>query len=339
MTTATLTHPLAWWAWAAGVTVAVVRLPAGAATGLILLAVMLVGVACRADSPWAKAFPAAIALGVIIVAVRVGFYLVVGLPDSSPVLWSWPQIDLPGWFTNLSLLGPVHTDGLTSAALTGLSLATLVITFGAVNAIANPRLALRCLPGSLHHLGTAAVIAVSVTPQLITAIARVRRAQSLRGGARRGLRAFTARLVPVLAGALDQALDLAASMDSRGYARVHPDHRGGRRGVTALVVAALVAAVAGTYALLDASASRGLGLALLVGGAAVGAGASVLASRAVVRTRYRPLPWDVRAWVVAGVGGLALVVALAGRAADTDPLLLGIVAAAALAAPALMEAA
>ncbi|UFU02082.1 energy-coupling factor transporter transmembrane protein EcfT [Ruania suaedae] len=337
MRTAALTHPLAWWAWAAGVTVAVVRLPAGAATVLILLAVLLVGVACRADSPWAKAFPAAIALGVIIVAVRVGFHLVVGLPDSSPVLWVWPQIELPGWFTNLSLLGPVHADGLTSAALTGLSLATLVITFGAVNAIANPRLALRCLPGSLHHLGTAAVIAVSVTPQLITAIARVRRAQGLRGTPRRGLRAFSARLIPVLAGALDQALELAASMDSRGYGRVHPG-RGGRRGVTVGVTIALVAAVAGTYALLDASAPRGLGLAVLIGGAAVAAAASVFASRAVVRTRYRPLPWGLRAWLVAGTGAVALVIALAGRAAGTDAMLLGVLTAAALAAPTLSEA-
>ncbi|UFU07709.1 energy-coupling factor transporter transmembrane component T [Ruania halotolerans] len=339
----TITHPLAWWAWAAGAAVAIMRIGEPTVTMLLLLAVVLVALACRADTPWARAFPVALALGVVIVVLRVGFYVVVGLGDSSPVLWDLPEIPLPGWFTNLTLLGPVHADGLRQAATAGLTLATLVITFGAVNAVANPRLALRSLPASLHHLGAAAVIAVSVTPQLLSAIVRVRRAQRLRGAPARGLRAFTARLVPVLAGALDQALDLAASMDARGYARAH---RGGGTFVTVALVVALAAAVGGTYALLDVQAPRPLAVVLLAMGVVLAVAGSVAASRAVVRTRYRRQPWDGRAWLVSGAGLVAAVLAVAVTAAARTtwpvalpgqlPLVLGGVAALVVALPAVI---
>src|SRR5699024_12564654 len=98
--------------------------------------------------------------------VRPGCYVLLGLPGSSPVLVTLPVIDLPAWFTNVSLLGEVHVAGLVQAAIAGLALAVLIVTVGAVNAVASPRRALRSLPASLHHLGSAAVIAVSAAPPL-----------------------------------------------------------------------------------------------------------------------------------------------------------------------------
>src|SRR5690625_667370 len=314
-------HPLAWWAWAAGAAVAMTRIGNPLVLALLTAAVIVVGFSCRSRSPWSRALEASLVLGGIVIAVRAGFYILVGLPDSTPVLIALPGVDLPNWFTNITLLGPIHFGGLVQALIEGLRLGSLIVVFGAANALANPRRALRELPGSLHHLGTAAVIAVSAVPQLLSSITRVQRAGQLRAGAAgssgqagrgplrrllRRLRALPAVLIPVLTGALDQALTLAGSMDSRGYARAHRSNRA----VGVLLVFALFAAAGGTYGLLDAAAPAGLGAGLLIGGVIVAVAASILASRSVRRTRYRPEPWGWRATLIAGSAGIAGAVAL-----------------------------
>lgn len=306
-------HPLAWWAWAAGCAVAASRVGNPVVLVLLLLAVVLVALARRPAGPWHRALEAGLLLGAVVVLVRTGFYLLLGLPDSSPVLVTLPTIELPAWFSNVSLLGEVHVAGLVQAAVAGLALAVLIVTVGAVNAVASPRRALRSLPASLHHLGSAAVIAVSAAPQLLTAARRVRRAQRLRGQPARGLRGLAATLIPVLAGALDQALDLAASMDSRGYARAQ---RGGSRLVGAALVIALLAAAAGGYGLLAATGATTLSAVLLAGGVLLAVGASVLASRSVRRTRYRAEPWGWPETVITTCGVLAAATAWVGVILD-----------------------
>src|SRR5699024_8086676 len=154
-------HPLAWWAWAAGAAVAITRIGNPLVLALLTAAVIVVGLSCRSRTPWSRALEASLVLGGIVIAVRTGFYVLVGLPDSTSVLVDLPGVDLPNWFTNLTLLGPIHVGGLVQALIEGLRLGGLIVVFGAANALANPRRALRHLPGSLHHLGTAAVIAVS----------------------------------------------------------------------------------------------------------------------------------------------------------------------------------
>jgi energy-coupling factor transport system permease protein len=208
----------------------------------------------------------------------------------------------------------VHLAGLLAAIYGGLRLAALIVVFGAANTLANPKRALRCLPASLHHLGTAVVIAVTVTPQLAAAVGRVRRAQRLRGLQTRGPRAAAARLLPVLQDALDHALALAASMDSRGYARTTTP--GGDRRVGVALVVGLLATVLGTYGLLDGATPDWTGPTLLAVGAAVAVLASALAGRRVRRTRYRPDPWRAEEWVVTGCGVLAALCVIAGGAWD-----------------------
>ena len=296
-------HPLAWWAWALGLAVAVTRTTEPLVIGPLLAATVLVVVVRRDDSPWARAFGAYLVLGAVIVVIRVVFYVLVGLKTGGPVLLDLPSVPLPAWAVGVNLLGPVHLAGLLAAASGGLRLAALMICFGAANALANPKRALRCLPASLHHLGTAVVIAVTVTPQLVTSVVRVRRAQRLRGQDARGLRGLLVCALPVLADALDRSLSLAASMDSRGYARSTPGRSDSR--ITAALLVALLAAAMGTYGLLDATAPGWLGLPLLAAGALVAVAGSVLAGRRVLRTRYRPDPWGVPETVIAASGVLA----------------------------------
>ncbi|PFG39883.1 energy-coupling factor transport system permease protein [Georgenia soli] len=307
-------HPLGWWAWAGGIAVALTRTTNPVVVLLLLATVVLVVAVHRDDSPWGRAFSAYLVLGGVVIAVRVLFYVLVGVDDASAVVLDLPGVPLPDLLVGVELLGPVHLAGLLGALYGGLRLAALIVTFGAANALANPKRALRCLPASLHHLGTAVVIAVTVTPQLAAAVARVRRAQRLRGLEARGTRAAAARLVPVLQDALDHALALAASMDSRGYARTTTP--GGDRRVGAALVVALLAGVLGTYGLLDGATPDWAGLALLAAGAAVAVLASSLAGRRVRRTRYRPDPWRAEEWAVAGCGALAAAAVLVAGALD-----------------------
>src|SRR5699024_6212553 len=142
--------------WAGGVAVALTRV----GNPLVLLAVTA-GVAltagvCRgragADgSVFSRTLEASLVLGGVIILVRTAFHILVGFPDSSPVLLDLPSVDLP-WFTNLHILGPIHSAGLFHAVVEGVRLAGLVVTFGAASAVSNPRRALRLLPSSLHHL-------------------------------------------------------------------------------------------------------------------------------------------------------------------------------------------
>jgi energy-coupling factor transport system permease protein len=182
-----------------------------------------------------------------------------------------------------------------------------VLCFGAAIALTDPKRALRALPASLHVLGTAAVVAVTMAPQLVESWQRIRRAQGLRGARPRGMRAVAATSMPVLEDALDRSLSLAASMDSRGYARMD---RAGSRVVVTVMFAALLGATIGTYALLDGTAPPWLGLPLLAAAAAAAIVGSMIASRHTRRTRYRPDLWTPAATLVAACGVAAAVLAI-----------------------------
>lgn len=303
-------HPLAWWAWALGLAVAATRTTSPLVMAVVLATVVLVVLACRDDTPWGRAFGGYLVLAAFVIAVRLAFHVVVGIKTPGLVLIDVPRVALPGWAAGVELFGPITLPGLVIALVGGLRLATLVVCAGAANTLASPRRALRSLPASLHQLGTAVVIAVSVAPQLVTSAAAVRRAHRLRGHDVRGVRRVLAAAVPVLSDALDRSLGLAASMDSRGYARtVRP---GGDRRVGVLLAVALLAGALGAYGLLDATTPRWLGVPVLVVGAAAAAGGSMLAGRQVNRTRYRPDPWGARETAVAASGGLAAVALVAG---------------------------
>lgn len=297
-------HPLTWWVWAGGIAVALTRLTSPVVIGVLIAAVVGVALICRpaggrGASLFTRTLEASLVLGAIIVVVRTGFYILVGFPDSSPVLFHLPVFDLP-WFTNLHILGPIHSHGLIHAVTEGLRLAGLVVTFGAAAAISNPRRALRHLPSSLHHIGTAAVIAVAAAPELIASARRIRRAQRLRldSPKRSGLRGWATVFTPVLAGALEGSLVLAASMDSRGYARAMRSSRA----VGIALVVALIAGGIGTYALLDQTTPAALAVSLLAGGLILAIGASIAASKGVHRTRYWATTWGWRGMLITGAG-------------------------------------
>src|SRR5699024_3021460 len=155
-----------------------------------------------------------------------------------------------------------------TAAFDGLRLGTILVCVGAANALADPKRLLQSVPGALYELGVAVVVAMTFAPQLLVDAGRVRTARRLRGRRSRGPGAVRETAVPVLEGALERSVTLAAAMDSRGYgrtARRGPAVRGLTAGCTLL---GLLGICAGAYGLLDAGTPALLGLPTLVSGAA-----------------------------------------------------------------------
>lgn len=300
-------HPAAWWAWAAGVIAL-----AGASNAPVVLALLaavtltVLLVARRRGGPLVGGY---LLLAAGVVVVRVVFHVLVGLPGAGPVL-----VHLPGWRVSwgpgVVILGSLTWGGLRGALLGGLQLAVMILAAGAAATAAPPTRLLGVLPAALHHVATAVVIAVGVLPSLAASAASVRRARRLRGLPDRGVRAVAQTALPVLADALDRSLTLAASMDVRGFARLHGP---ADRRVVPLLVASLVAGGLGLYGLLGGLgglAAGGLGAAAVLG--ALGAR---VAGRRTARTRYSAEPWRAPEWALCGVGAVAAVGAYLGAPA------------------------
>ncbi|HEY6739187.1 MAG TPA: energy-coupling factor transporter transmembrane protein EcfT, partial [Actinopolymorphaceae bacterium] len=123
-------------------------------------------------------------------------------------------------------------------------------------------------------------------------------------------RAVASTAVPVLEGALDRSVSLAAAMDSRGYGRVANVPRRTRHGVAALLLGGLLGICVGCYGMLDAGSPSLLGLPALLAGVLAATAGLMLGGRRTQRTRYRPDPWAFPEWLVAGSGLLCAVAAI-----------------------------
>ncbi len=304
-------HPVAWWIWALGLAVAVARTTNPLLLLLVLAVLAFVVVSRRTDAPWARAFKYYLMLALFVIALRVAFRSVFGTGTTAGdhIIVRLPHIPTPTWYAGVQLGGPVSLEATLSAAVDGLRLGILICCIGAANTLANPKRALRVLPGALYELGVAVVVSISVAPQLVESVQRVARARRLRAGRSSGLRALRSIAIPVLEDALGRSLLLAAAMDSRGYGRTGPQPRAARRLTAGLMLSGMVGLCAGVYGLLDGSAPRLLGAPAMVAGALLCSGGLFSGGRRVHRTQYRPDPWRAPEWIVS-VCGVATAILL-----------------------------
>jgi energy-coupling factor transport system permease protein len=305
-------HPVAWWLWAILLAAAAARITNPICLLLILAVDGWVVVSRRPDSTWARSFSTLLRLGALVVVIRVVFQALFGVRTPGHTLFSIPSVSLPSWMAGVTLGGPVTADALAGAACQGLRLAAILGCVGAANALVSPFRLLRCVPAGLYEIAVAVTVAVSFTPQVITSLGQVRDARRLRGRAISGVAGIKGMAVPVLEGALERSMALAASMDSRGF---------GRRAVSiprqrlssVATLAGLLGLAVGVYGVLDAGAPFALGLPVGVVGAALVL-AGLAASSFGNRSRYRPDRWSGREWVTVAVAAAALAaVVIAGR--------------------------
>ena len=283
-----LLHPGAWWVWAIALAATALRTTDPLLLGLIAVVVAFVVSARRTDAPWARSFGSFLRLGIIVIIIRVVFQMLFGVRVEGTTLFTIPSVTLPSWAAGVSLGGPVTAEALVDAACQGLRLAVVLLCFGAASSLCSPYRMLRALPSALYEAGVAITVALTFAPQAIIASRQVRDARRLRGRADRGVRAWAGSAMPVLEGALDRSVALAASMDARGYGRrgATPRHR--RRLISALMLAGLCLVAVGAYGLLDASAPAVLRLPPFIAGAIALTASLVISGRVGTGCARRP---------------------------------------------------
>ncbi|MEU5608885.1 CbiQ family ECF transporter T component [Streptomyces sparsogenes] len=295
-------HAGAWWLWALGLATAASRTTNPLLLGLLVAVAGYVVAVRRTDAPWARSYGAFLKLGLLVLAIRLTFAVLLGSPiPGTHVLVTLPEVPLPDWAQGVRIGGRVTAEGLVFALYDGLKLATLLVCVGAANALANPARLLKSLPGALYEAGVAVVVAMTFAPNLVADVQRLRAARRLRGRPDRGVRALLQVGLPVLEGALERSVALAAAMDARGYGRTAQVPPAVTRATAALTLGGLLGVCAGTYGLL-AARGAGFGLPVLLVGLAAALGGLWLGGRRSARSRYRPDRWDARAWLVSGSG-------------------------------------
>jgi len=306
--------------WALGMAVAASRTRNPVLLGLILAVTGFVVAARRTDAPWAHSYAAFLKLGLVVIGIRVVLQALLSTrSQGNTVLFTLPEIPLPDWADGVKLGGEVTLEALLTALYDGGQLAVMLCCVGAANALASPRRLLKSLPGALYEMGVACVVALTFAPQLVTDARRIRAARRLRGRTRGS---FRTTAMPVLEGALDRSVELAAAMDSRGYGRTAQVSRAQRRVTAVCVLLGLLGILLGVYALLTDSMAFPFAAAALVVGLLLALGAMAVGRQRVTRTRYRPDPWALPEWLVVASGAVAGGAMVTAAALGVDGLLL-----------------
>jgi len=123
----------------------------------------------------------------------------------------------------------VSAEALVEGAILALRIGVVLVAFAVHSACVDPDRMLRLLRPLARHSALTATLITRLVPLAAADHARLRDAQSLRGpGAAPATRGALARRL--VAGSLDRAVDIAATLELRGYARGVPRRASHRRG-------------------------------------------------------------------------------------------------------------
>jgi energy-coupling factor transport system permease protein len=272
---------------------------------LVIAVTAYVVAARRTDAPWARTYRSALLLGALIVVIRMLFEVVFGADAGAHVLFTLPSVPLPDWMAGVTIGGPVSAEGLVQAFGEGLQVAAVIACIGAASSLASPTRMLASMPAALYEVGLTVVVALTLAPQAVADVQRVHAARRLRGRPTHGVAAIRSTGLPVLEDALERSVQLAASMDARGYGRRAHLSSAVRRTTAGCTLFGLFGVTVGTYGLLDAGSPSWLGLPLLLGGLLAAIVGLWLGGRRAVRTRYRPDPWRGPEWLTSASGVIA----------------------------------
>lgn len=178
---------------------------------------LLIASRFKSSTYWRSSFKWILRLALIAFLFRMFIGFVIGVPMPGNTLFTLPQIQLPELLVGIRLGGPVTEQRLLLTLNEAVMLSALILIFALANSLSNPHSLLKILPRRFYGIGLASVIATSVAPQAARSISRVRAAQRLRGQSGIGLRSWKRVALPVLEDSLERSIDLAASLESRGY--------------------------------------------------------------------------------------------------------------------------
>lgn len=313
-------HALTWAAWALAALVCVQLAPSPLYVVVVVAISFLVVEVHGGRSPLARAFPVLVALSLGFVAVKIVINALT-VHAGAAALFTLPSFTVPSWLGGYPVGGSVETAVVLRAAVEGFVVVGVVAAFAAFNAVVSHYELVQMAPRAFHEPGLVVVVALAFVPSVVGAALAVREADRARTGGVVVRRGRLVRLaVPVLERGMEKALALAESMDARGFGRAAA--AGSERVAAWCGVAALGALAAAFLALVGQA--RAVGFALGGLAAVLLVVAIAAASRASVRTRYRPrrpraADWAVIAACVAAPAILAAIRATSPGLLVWDP--------------------
>jgi energy-coupling factor transport system permease protein len=211
--------------------------------------------------------------------------------------------------------GKITLEAVLWGASTALSLLALIVLFATFNLVVDQAQILRLTPSFIYEAGLVISIALTFVPQMMISAQEIREAQRIRGHRVRGLRDMLPLVMALLTTGLEHSLQLAESMEARGYGNVRPISAGRDALLKSLSVLGLAGILASTFALTYFAKVAWLGWGGLAASALLLTGVFWAQGQRVRRTHYRRERWTWRDGAVIGASAIVLGALIAVRIA------------------------
>jgi energy-coupling factor transport system permease protein len=202
--------------------------------------------------------------------------------------------------------GKITLEAVLWGASTALGLLALMVLFATFNVVVDQAQLLRLTPSFIYEAGLVVSIALTFIPQMMVSAQEIREAQRIRGHRAKGLRDMLPLVMALLTTGLEHSLQLAESMEARGFGNVRPVSPARDALFKSLSVLGLAGILASTFALTYFSRMAWLGWSGLAASALLLTGVFWAQGQRVRRTHYRRERWTWRDG--AAIGASALVV-------------------------------
>lgn len=149
-------------------------------------------------------------LGVSLIAIVATFLNFVSAHLGSTVLISLPA--------QVPILGGDYTlEALAFGAVGGLTIAAAILAASPFSLLLASHDVIDAMPAALSRTGAAVAASVNLVPVVAASFVQVSEAQRLRGWRPRGPRSWAEIVVPVVLTSVEGSIQLAESMEARGY--------------------------------------------------------------------------------------------------------------------------
>jgi energy-coupling factor transport system permease protein len=288
-------HTLTWMLW-----LAAALLPAMISRNPLYLTLLLLAVAVAYNtmgrlSPmvtsWSVFLKAGLALGMVSVVFNT---LTVHYGDT--VLFTLPRLSMRiGQLPLLELGGDTTLEALVYGLTSALSLVAILLVFATFNVLVDHHKVLRMTPAFLYQTGMIASIAIAFVPQMVSSLQDIREAQAIRGHRFRGIRDLLPLFVPLLTTGLERAIQLAESMEARGFGGGSSGRSGSSQTLHRVLIAtALFGLLVAAFLFGYFTSTRWIGAIIGVASTALLVVNVLVMGRGVKRSKYRRELWRPR---------------------------------------------
>lgn len=204
-----MNHALAWLAWTLGMAVPALMIRNPLYLTIIALSAWLVYTVLAQGTGTTQSWHGLLKLGALIWLITIPFNALM-IHEGERVIFrlpaDWPLVG-----------GDITLEAIAHGLVSGFAVWTLLLIFAAFNVAIDASQLLRLAPAFLYQAGVVTAIALTFVPQMLASAREIREAQRIRGHRFRGWRDLLPLFVPLLTTGFEHAVQLAESMESRGF--------------------------------------------------------------------------------------------------------------------------